>query len=48
MLQWLFKRPAPTGQRAISGYTADVMAARASFLGGSPGRAELTGTVQPV
>ena len=42
MLEWLFKRE----KRAASGYTADVMALRSSYITGTSGSAELTGTVQ--
>ncbi len=42
MLEWLFKRE----KRAASGYTADVMALRSSYITGTSGSAELTATVQ--
>lgn len=42
MFEWLFKRE----KRAASGYTADLMALRSSYIGGTSGSAELTGTVQ--
>ena len=42
MLEWLFKRE----KRAASGYTADIIAARWSGIGGTSGSAELTATVQ--
>jgi len=41
MFKWLKRE-----KRAASGYTADVMAMRASYIGGSCGSAELTATVQ--
>ena len=42
MLEWLFKRE----KRAASGYTADVMALRSSYITGTSGSAELTATMQ--
>ena len=44
MLGWLFKRKRET--RAASGFTAEVMAARQSYISGQRGLAELTATVQ--
>lgn len=50
MLEWLFKRekPAPTEHRSAmaAGFTAEVMGARASYIAGRSGLAELTATVQ--
>ena len=46
MLNWLFKRQAIEKRALITGYTADLMTMRASYLGGTSGSAELTGTVQ--
>ena len=48
MLGWLFKRPAaPVEKRASgSGYTAELIAARESYLSGTSGLGELTATVQ--
>lgn len=49
MLGWLFKRreaPAPETRSSGSGYTAQIMAARESYISGLSGLGELTGTVQ--
>ncbi|MDP2051541.1 MAG: phage portal protein [Cypionkella sp.] len=48
MLNWLFKRRAPGVEKRSSGsgYTAQIMAARESYIAGSGGIGELTATVQ--
>lgn len=48
MLNWLrrTKPEAPETRSAGSGYTAQLLAARASYIGGGTGKAEITGTVQ--
>ena len=48
MLGWLFKRTtrAPERRASGAGYTADIMAARASYITGGSGIGELTATVQ--
>lgn len=49
MLGWLFKRredPAPETRSSGSGYTAQIMAARESYISGVSGIGELTATVQ--
>ena len=48
MFNWLFSRksPAPEQRSSGAGYTADLMAARASYFAGTGGLAELTATVQ--
>jgi phage portal protein BeeE len=47
MLGWLFRKsPAPERRSSGSGYTAEIMAARASYISGTSGIGELTATVQ--
>ncbi len=47
MLNWLFRRKPPeTRSAAYAGFTAEIMAARASYIAGRSGLGELTGTVQ--
>ncbi len=46
MFGWLFKRQAPEKRSSGTGYTAQVMAARESFITGRSGLAELSATVQ--
>ncbi|WP_333830458.1 phage portal protein [Pararhodobacter sp.] len=49
MLGWLFKRradPAPETRSSGSGYTAQIMTARESYISGVSGIGELTATVQ--
>jgi len=48
MLNWLFKRAARDTEKRASGssYTAQVLSARESYIGGGTGLAELTATVQ--
>ena len=48
MMQWLFGRSAPRVEKRSSGsgFTAEIMAARASYVAGASGIGELTATVQ--
>lgn len=46
MFGWLFKRNAVEKRASGTGYTAQVMAARDSFITGRSGLAELSATVQ--
>jgi hypothetical protein len=48
MLQWLFKRTPrlPERRASGSGYTAEIMASRTSYIKGASGIGELTATVQ--
>ncbi len=43
---WSFKEKEVEARSSGTGYTAQVMAARADYIGGVDGLAELTGTVQ--
>lgn len=46
MFKWLFRRTEPEKRSAGAGYTAEIMAARESYISGSAGIGELTATVQ--
>lgn len=46
MLRWLFKRDKTEKRASASGFTAEIMAARESYISGRRGVAELTATVQ--
>ncbi len=46
MFDWLKKKPTTETRASGTGYTAQVMAARASYIAGMSGLGELTGTVQ--
>lgn len=46
MLGWLFKRDKIEKRSAMSGFTAELMAARESYIAGRTGIAELTATAQ--
>ena len=46
MLRWLFKRDKTEKRASSSGFTAEIMAARESYISGRRGVAELTATVQ--